>query len=110
MFQVTRDVPIGDLTTASNATAPNPKANHVVEVDIPTDEKEVFDIWLRKLWKEKDDNMEQFLETGSFESNTKDVKIAVEIPLKLKRNREILDAFCFFWPAAIAYLRRTICG
>jgi len=105
---VTKDVPIGDLTTASNVQAPNPKTDHTVEVDIPTNEKEVFDSWLRKLWKEKDDDMERYLETGSLASKTTDTTI--EIPVKLKRKREILDAFCFFWPAGIAYLWRTIRG
>jgi hypothetical protein len=37
-----------------------------VEVDIPPMEKEVFDKWLRDLWESKDEDMERFLDTGSF--------------------------------------------
>lgn len=103
MFDVTGGVPIGNLAGTSNAGTPDPKAKRVVEVDIPADEKEVFDEWLRKLWQEKDDSMERFFETGSLAPKGPQ-RVVVEIPLRLRRRREILDAFCFFWPASAAYL------
>jgi hypothetical protein len=103
MFDVKGGVPIGDLAGTSAAGTPDPKAKHIVEVDIPNEEKDVFDVWLRKLWQEKDQGMDKFFESHSFKS--KDTSVAsVEIPLKLRRKREILDAFCFFWPASVAYL------
>uniref|UniRef100_A0A8H8CPN0 Phospholipid/glycerol acyltransferase domain-containing protein n=1 Tax=Psilocybe cubensis TaxID=181762 RepID=A0A8H8CPN0_PSICU len=101
MFDVTKGVPIGNLSGTTSAATPDPKSKRIVEVDIPSDEKEVFDIWLRKLWQEKDDGMDKFFETGSLASKGAPT---VEIPLRLRRKREILDAFCFFWPASVAYL------
>ncbi|KAJ3499649.1 hypothetical protein NLJ89_g10079 [Agrocybe chaxingu] len=94
MFDVTKDVPIGDLADASGARSPDLKARRIVEVDIPSEEKEVFDVWLRKLWQEKDEAIDRYFETGTLGSEDSPI---VEIPLKLRRKREILDAFCFFW-------------
>jgi hypothetical protein len=102
MFDVKAGVPIGDLAGASATSDPDRKAKHI-EVDIPNAEKEVFDVWLRKLWQEKDEAMDKFFERESLA--LKDSKApVVEIPLKLRQTREILDAFCFFWPAGVAYL------
>jgi hypothetical protein len=103
MFDVTENVPIGDLAGASGVQTPDRKAKHIVEVDIPIDEKDTFDVWLRKLWQEKDQAMDRFHETKTFQLDDKSTP-SIEIPLKLHRKREILDAFCFFWPATVAYL------
>lgn len=103
MFEVTGNVPIGDLAGTSGVKTPDPKAKHIVEVDIPNHEKDIFDTWLRKLWTEKDESIDKFFKTGLFDSASTSTT-TVEIPLKLHRNREILDAFCFFWPGCIAYL------
>lgn len=88
MFDVPRDVPIGDIST----TKPGQ------EVEISEADKAEFDLWLRKLWSVKDQRIGTFLETGSF-SKARSTKI----PVQLRRRKEILDAFCFFLPAAIAY-------
>jgi hypothetical protein len=106
-FNVTGDVPIGDLAGTSGYQTLDSKAKRIVEVDIPSHEKDVFDEWLRKLWQEKDDGMDRFFQTNSLapKDSTK-----VEIPLKLRRTQEILDAFCFFWPAGVAYLWRRMRG
>ena len=109
MFEVSGNVPIGDLAGISDTKTPDPKAKHTAEVDIPDHEKQIFDIWLRKLWMEKDESMDNFFKTGQFELAPTGTT-AVEIPLKLHRNREILDAFCFFWPGGIAYLWRRMMG
>jgi len=103
MFDVTDNVPIGNLAGASGNRTPDRNAKHIVEVDIPTDEKDVFDVWLRKLWQEKDEAMDRFCETKTFQSDDNSTP-SIEIPLKLRRKRETLDAFCFFWPACVAYL------
>jgi len=100
MFDVTA-VPIGNLDGTSKSTAPDPKAKRTVEVDIPSEEKDIFDIWLRKLWEEKDNSMDKFFDSQSLAPQE---AAFVDIPLKLRRKREILDAFCFFWPASFAYL------
>ncbi|KAF8973757.1 acyltransferase-domain-containing protein [Flammula alnicola] len=109
LFGVTSDVPIGDLAGTSGAKTPDRKAKRIVEVDIPSEEKEVFDFWLRKLWQEKDEDMDKFLETGSLAPKDSNAPV-VEIPLQLRRKREILDAFCFFWPGLVAYLWGRIRG
>jgi len=99
-------VPIGNLAAASSAAPPDPQARRTVEVDIPPQEKEVFDKWLRDLWESKDEDMERFLDTGSFNAKEADLTPIVKIPLKLRHRSEILEAFCFFLPASIAYLWR----
>jgi len=76
-----------------------------VEVDIPPEEKDVFDEWLRELWEAKDDDMERFLDTGSFRhKGDSGAAPSVGIRLELRDKKDILDAFCFFWPATIGYL------
>ncbi|TFK40968.1 acyltransferase-domain-containing protein [Crucibulum laeve] len=98
------NVPIGDLSSTKPSCVPGgPENKHAVEVDIPVDEKDAFDLWLRQLWQEKDESMDRFYETGSFKSSP-DGSSLVHIPLRLRGKREILDAFCFFLPASVAYL------
>ncbi|KAJ3551374.1 hypothetical protein NM688_g4742 [Phlebia brevispora] len=103
-FDVAHDIPIGDLS-ATNSTTPNGSSSSVnkssVEVEIPEGEKETFDRWLRELWRAKDEDMAGYLQSGSF---VNDRKLRIEIPLALRRRRDILDAFCFFIPAAFACL------
>ncbi|EAU92909.2 hypothetical protein CC1G_03696 [Coprinopsis cinerea okayama7 len=98
MFDVRTDVPIGDLS--STKSTPGEKGA-TPEVEIPPAEKEIFDAWLRQLWQEKDSTIETFHSSGSF-SRQPDTTV-VEVPLQLRRKWEVLDAFCFFWPAALAY-------
>ncbi|KAJ2928814.1 hypothetical protein H1R20_g8326, partial [Candolleomyces eurysporus] len=102
LLDVKGQVPIGDLS----ASKPTPvdgatKQKGVVEVEIPSNEKETFDVWLRELWQEKDESIGRFHETGSFSKDPAPPKL--NIPIQLDRKLEILDAFCFFWPAALAY-------
>ncbi|KAK0456264.1 acyltransferase-domain-containing protein [Armillaria borealis] len=75
-------VPIGDLS-GSNPSEASPKTEPMVEVDIPEEEKKGFDEWTNSFAREK--------------------AAQVEIPLKLRRKREMLDAFCFFLPAAAGW-------
>lgn len=67
-------------------------------VDIPEDQKQIFDEWLRQLWKEKDEWIDESFERKAASQGQ------IEIPLKLRRKRDILDAFCFLLPAAAAYV------
>ncbi|KIK04274.1 hypothetical protein K443DRAFT_93492 [Laccaria amethystina LaAM-08-1] len=101
-FDVTQSIPVGNLETS--------RTNSSVEADIPAEEKEKFDLWLRKLWREKDESMDRFYETGFFDTSSASKGLKVEIPLKLGRKREILDAFCFFLPAGVAYLWGRVRG
>ncbi|KAK0208550.1 acyltransferase-domain-containing protein [Desarmillaria ectypa] len=98
MFDVAREVPIGDLSGSNPEVSP--KTEPMVEVDIPEGEKKGFDEWLKGLWKEKDDSIGMFYEANSF---SREKVTEVEIPLELRRKREMLDAFCFFLPAAVGW-------
>lgn len=106
MFNVATDVPIGDISASDPAAPPDPSpSQRTVEVDMPEDEKDRFDLWLRELWQEKDESIGRFLETESFSSSPQK---SMEIPLRLRQKRETLDAFCFFLPAAIGCLWRRL--
>lgn len=100
VFDVAKDVPIGDISASNPSAVPTKKSSaQPVEVDFPEEEKTKFDLWVRDLWREKDELIVRFLETGSFVAGKPDDKSAVDIPLKVLHKREILDAFCFFIPA-----------
>ena len=111
MFDVKTGVPIGDLAGAGayGVSETERRAKRVVEIDIPGEEKDVFDLWLRRLWQEKDDAMDRFFAADSLAAKDATAPV-VEIPVALRRRREILDAFCFFWPAGVAYLWGRIRG
>ncbi|KAF8633934.1 hypothetical protein AX15_001118 [Amanita polypyramis BW_CC] len=99
LFKVATDIPIGDLSTSQLTLILNGSgSNHVMEGDIPPTEKAVFDEWLRQLWQEKDEFITRQLKFGLVS------RFSVNIPLKLRRKREYLDAFCFFLPAAGGYV------
>ncbi|KAG6897332.1 hypothetical protein C0992_002390 [Termitomyces sp. T32_za158] len=96
MFNVATDIPIGDVTSD---TCISYELSH--QDGNVFEEKKAFDVWLRELWQEKDVLITQFFETRSFRVGG---MCPIEIPVKLRRKREILDAFCFFLPAGIGYL------
>jgi len=96
IFDVARDVPIGNI---SEAIVSNGYANNPAEHDLSEREKDTFDIWLRRLWSDKDGYITKFLETGT----TPNKQTPVEIPLELRRRSEIAEAYCFFAPLLIAY-------
>ncbi|EMD41741.1 hypothetical protein CERSUDRAFT_110317 [Gelatoporia subvermispora B] len=95
-FDVMREVPIGDISSSKPDNTPNGDSSKPsVEVDIPNEERDTFEVWLRDRWREKDALMSKYMDGGSFVEAQEQVKI----PLKLKQKREILNAFCFFIPA-----------
>ncbi|PCH33504.1 acyltransferase-domain-containing protein [Wolfiporia cocos MD-104 SS10] len=95
-FDVAKEVPIGDTSAANPNVLPNGSAK-AQEIDIPETEREKFELWLRDLWREKDTLIANYLETGALVDPAKQI----EIPLQLRSKREVLDAFCFFMPAAV---------
>lgn len=97
MFDVAKDVPIGDISGTNPAVTPNGSIHEPVEVDFPDQEKTVFDEWLRQLWMDKDDFITTFHRSDCFPSGHRG---AVEIPLELGSKREIPGAFCFLTPVA----------
>jgi len=73
-----------------------------VETEVPEGEREVFDEWLKDLWREKDVMMARYLETGSFgEGGEK----AVVIPVRLRSGWEALTPFGFFIPDVVEWAR-----
>ncbi len=102
-FDVAKHVPIGALPNGASRSQPNGYPHgQTIGVDVPEDEREAFDVWLRNRWSEKDQLMQRFYDTGSF-SPSLDKFPAFDIPLQLRHKREILDAYCFFIPAIIGY-------
>ncbi|KAG6842494.1 hypothetical protein C0991_000020 [Blastosporella zonata] len=96
MFDVATGVPIGGISppSLSPSEVQHDETDHF-------EEKDMFDDWLRELWQEKDDLMTQFFQTRLFRTGGMS---PIEIPVKLRRKREIFDAFCFFLPAGAGYL------
>ena len=86
-FDVAKHVPIGALSQPNGSPR-----GQTIGVDVPEDERNAFDIWLRNRWSEKDQLMQRFYDTGSF-SPSLDKSPALDIPLRLRHNREILDAY-----------------
>jgi lysocardiolipin and lysophospholipid acyltransferase len=101
MFDVASGVPVGAIPSRKMVDGPLNK--HPAEVEIPEKEKETFDLWLRELWQEKDESITRFHETGSF-SEERLQTTGIEVPLRLHRKREFLDAFCFFLPACAFFI------
>jgi 1-acyl-sn-glycerol-3-phosphate acyltransferase len=96
IFDVAKDVPVGNI---SNSIVSNGSANNPAEHDLSEREKDIFDIWLRQLWLEKDGYITKFLETDTTANKQK----PVEIPLELRNRSEIAEAYCFFAPLLVAY-------
>jgi 1-acyl-sn-glycerol-3-phosphate acyltransferase len=99
-FDVAAQVPIGDLSQAVAGQVPKKDGKSTVESEIPEREREAFDLWLRDLWREKDESMDRFFETGAFAVGQSKVG-PLRIPVKLRSWSEVLDAYCLFLPAAL---------
>ncbi|KAI0824184.1 acyltransferase-domain-containing protein [Trametes gibbosa] len=100
-FDVHHHVPIGDVSASSPRALPHAGDPSTAEVDIPENEREAFELWLRDLWREKDRLMERFLATGSLGAAGKAAEVTV--PVRLKHRYEVLDAFFFFVPAVAGW-------
>jgi len=103
VFDVTHEVPIGDISATNPNVLPQ-KKGEAVETEVPEDEKEAFDGWLKDLWREKDVLMVRYLETGSFAEGGKEVVI----PVKLRSRWEALTPFGFFVPDVIGWARGKV--
>lgn len=100
-FDVAKEVPIGDTSTSNpRACLNDSNESQPIEVDIPEAEREIFELWLRDIWRQKDRLLIKYLDTGSL---VDDAEAQVYIPLKLRHAYEVLDAFCFFMPAAVCW-------
>lgn len=85
IFDVARDIPIGDVSKASGIGR---------GAEASESEREAFDLWLRDRWTEKDRLMAGFYRDGKFTPG----KEGANIPLVLRSNLDVLNAFCFFVP------------
>jgi hypothetical protein len=103
VFDVGKDIPVGHTSTI-NPMVDGLQSPQTVEVDFPEVEKAKFDLWLRELWREKDESITRFYETGSFVSGKYESENNLQIPLQVRTKREVLDAFCFFIPATVGFL------
>jgi len=104
VFDVSRDVPIGDISATNPNVLPQHKGG-AVETEVPEDEKEAFDGWLRDIWREKDSMIVRYLETGSFaEEGEKEVVI----PVELRSRWEALTPFGFFIPDVVVWARGKV--
>jgi Acyltransferase C-terminus len=97
-FDVAADVPIGNISRSISGTPLGPSHG---QVDVPEDERQTFDVWLRDRWVEKDQLIQRFHDTGSFSPLDKYPEI--DVPLKLRHKREVIDVFLFFIPALVGY-------
>ncbi|TFY80419.1 hypothetical protein EWM64_g3593 [Hericium alpestre] len=110
-FDVAHDVPIGDISRSGSDVIPNGSANSppLQEVEIPEKEREEFDLWVRQLWREKDSFMARFHATGTLASAS-DSSRTIVIPLQVRSQAEILNAYCFFIPAFVGYVYAKLRG
>ncbi len=102
-FGVAADVPIGKVPSSMSRTPLGglPRGQ-TLDVDVPEDERQTFDVWLRDRWIEKDKLMQRFHDTGSF-SPTLDKYPEIDVPLQLKSKQEVFGLFFFLVPALIGY-------
>jgi hypothetical protein len=102
-FDVAADVPIGNIPRSISGTPLDGRSREeVLGVEVPEDERQTFDVWLRGRWLEKDQLMQRFHDSGSF-SSPLDKYPEIGLPLQLRHKREVFDAFFFFLPALLGY-------
>jgi len=94
-FDVAGDVPIGNISSGMSKTQPS---GDIPGVDLPEDERQAFDVWLRDRWIEKDRLIQRFHDTGTFSSSL-DKYPEIDVPLELRHMREVFGIFLFFIPA-----------
>lgn len=104
VFDVSRGVPVGDISATNPNVLPQNKGE-AIETEVPEDEKEAFDGWLRDLWREKDSMIVRYLETGSF---AEEGEREVVIPVKLRNRWEALTPFGFFIPDVVGWARGRV--
>lgn len=125
LYNVETDVPLGKLTTQASGTLTRQmsRADQEKNMDPTPEETEIFDKWLRKIWREKDTLVERYLTSGTFEKHDgKDISSVetsagvetiflhgttsrvFEVPVALRSKMDILDAFSYLTPIIIPKL------
>jgi hypothetical protein len=100
-FDVAVDVPIGNISGGMSRT---PALGEAPGVDLPEDERQTFDVWLRDRWIEKDKLIQQFHDTGTFSSSL-DKYPEIDVPLELRHKRELFGIFLFIPALGYAWSR-----
>lgn len=104
LYQVARDVPIGDVQAGSVGRG----------AEASVEETKVFEEWLRRRWREKDELLEGFYRDGHFGSGGERpvgssagtegaVSGAVEVPVKVRSGWDVVNAYCWFLPWIVWY-------
>ena len=70
--------------------------------DIPLNDQEKFDKWLRDVWYEKDKLLEEYYTTGRFPPSENDKKGYIETEVKARSLLELLQIFVVV--GVVAYL------
>jgi Acyltransferase C-terminus len=103
-FNVAKEVPIGDVSSSdSSIPSQDSNASSVLEVDVPESEREVFDLWVRNLWQDKDRLISRFHETGTF-SPSLETSPELSIPVELRHPHDLLDPLFFFVPVVARFI------
>ncbi|KAI0036670.1 acyltransferase-domain-containing protein [Vararia minispora EC-137] len=87
-------IPIGSVSAPTSGVFP--------ELEVPPGDAQAFELWLRELWRQKDRFMERFHARGTFAEEGKE-EGAVDLPLRVRKTHEVLNAYCFFVPAIAVY-------
>lgn len=116
---------MGKLTTQASGTLARQmsRADQEKNMDPTPEETEVFDKWLRKIWREKDALVERYLTSGTFEKRDGKAISSVEtsagvetiflhgttsrvfeVPVALRSMMDYLDAFSYLTPILVPKL------
>lgn len=99
IFDVAKEVPIGEVSKRKPTNMANGRgASSLVESEVPEGERMRFDEWLRELWTCKDRYITRFLDGDASVAQS-----PVQVPLKLQDKVQVVGAYCYFAPVAVAY-------
>ena len=96
LYNVNADIPIGDVDVYQNQAPPRSRR----EGEITKVESITFETWLLDVWRQKDGLLEDFLIDGQL-AQAKTGLVRCNIPLRLRRRREIVHGLGIFAPAFI---------
>lgn len=83
-YSVKHDVPIGQNSLSPKEAPADPATSAAIVTSVA--EKKAFDDWLLARWREKDDMLEHFVDTGRLTNND-----YIDIPIQLRSATEMLQ-------------------
>lgn len=100
LYCVNPEVPIGEVDAFNEEAPPRSrKEDEISRVDAVH-----FEEWLLRIWRRKDDLIENFLVDGSFDGS----KEILHVPVKLRSGWEAIHACLLVCIALILYLSKRI--